>query len=79
MKTKFLVGPDCFNVFMTVFVAFMMWFGLRVIVNKLIINPNPTEVEKIAGEDDEDEEDGDDDDDDEEEEEDEPPKKKKKR
>jgi hypothetical protein len=84
-KPQFYVGPNCFNVFYTVFLMFMLWLGISVIVKKLIIQPKPVEVEKVAGDDD-DEDEGDDEDDDEEDEEDEEdedederPKKKKKR
>ena len=87
-RPQFLVGPNCFNVFYSVFLMFMMWFGLRVIIKKLIIQPKPTEIEKVKGDDDEDEEDGDDeeeeeddeeeeDEEEDDEEEDERPKKKK--
>ena len=82
-RPTFIIGPNCFNVFMTVFVAFMMWMGIRVIVDKLIIHPNPAEIEKLVDDEDDDQddedEDEDDEDEDEDEEEDEPPPKKKRR
>jgi ribosomal protein S27E len=87
LKTTFYVGPDCFNVNMTILLFVFGWFGVRTIVHRLILKPNPDEVEKVIDDeeeeedyddDDEEDEDEEDDDDDDDEEEERPKKKNRK-
>jgi predicted RNA-binding Zn-ribbon protein involved in translation (DUF1610 family) len=81
LKPTFYIGSGCFGMMLSLIFLPLLWFGIPVIVKRLITHPKPPEIEKIVGEDDEDEEgdDEDDDDDEDEEEEDEPPKKKKRK